>query len=345
MLLHTHLQLNTTLIRRASRRSLATFQTKRRSFESQKATARIVISLSTLHAKCIKAPNTVTLPKVHGTQSFQCSRQNSASYNTAQLITLTTLCFFYSLPLKELRAGRSGDRIPVEARYSALVQNGPGAHPASWVPGLFAGGKAAGVWSWPPTSSSSKDKERVELYIYSPSGPSCPFLGRNLPLPLKERRIFGFPVTLSKCLPDTAYVHLPALHFPFVAQWNTIFRQTINIHPLPPRQIKVAPHFRYAHPLLAHKWLLTVYTLSQWWSTCDRTCALWALTCASESSTAWAASWFPGWRCCPASGATSCCTCLLPSCWSPPTTGCSKRARAGSSTKGARARQCAASKG
>jgi len=30
-----------------------------------------------------------------------------------------------------LRAGRSGDRIPVEARFSAPVQTGPRAHPAS----------------------------------------------------------------------------------------------------------------------------------------------------------------------------------------------------------------------
>ena len=34
-----------------------------------------------------------------------------------------------------LRAGRSGDRLPVGARFSASVQTGPGAHPASCTTG------------------------------------------------------------------------------------------------------------------------------------------------------------------------------------------------------------------
>jgi hypothetical protein len=40
-----------------------------------------------------------------------------------------------------LRAGRSGDRIPVAARFFAPVQTGPGAHPASctMVTGSFPG--------------------------------------------------------------------------------------------------------------------------------------------------------------------------------------------------------------
>jgi hypothetical protein len=46
-----------------------------------------------------------------------------------------------------LRAGRYGDRIPVGAKFSASVQTGPGAHPASCTMGTgsFPGEEAAGV--------------------------------------------------------------------------------------------------------------------------------------------------------------------------------------------------------
>jgi hypothetical protein len=43
-------------------------------------------------------------------------------------------------------------------------------------------GKAAGAWRWTPTPSSAEVKERVELYLYSPSETSWPVLGWNLPL-------------------------------------------------------------------------------------------------------------------------------------------------------------------
>ena len=81
-----------------------------------------------------------------------------------------------------LRAGRSGDRIPVGARFSAPVQTGPGAYPASCTMGTgsFPGVKRPGRGADHPAPPKRPGHERVELYIYSPSGPSWPALGRTL---------------------------------------------------------------------------------------------------------------------------------------------------------------------
>ena len=44
---------------------------------------------------------------------------------------------------------------------------------------VFPGGKAASVWYWQHTPSRAEVKERIRIYIYSPSGPLRPLLGRT----------------------------------------------------------------------------------------------------------------------------------------------------------------------
>jgi hypothetical protein len=83
-----------------------------------------------------------------------------------------------------LRVGRSEDRIPVGARFSAPFQTGPGAHPASYTKGTgsFPGVKRTWCGTDHPPRSSAVVKERVQLYIHYLSGFSWPVLEWNLTL-------------------------------------------------------------------------------------------------------------------------------------------------------------------
>jgi len=69
-----------------------------------------------------------------------------------------------------LRNGRTEDRVPVEARFSAPVQTSPDVHPAPYSMGLSRGQSGRGVALITQPTSSAKFKERVQLYLYSPYG-------------------------------------------------------------------------------------------------------------------------------------------------------------------------------
>jgi len=64
-----------------------------------------------------------------------------------------------------LRAGQSGDRISVKARFSATVQTGPAVHPASYTMDTesFPRVKRPGRSVDHPLPSSPEVKERVQL--------------------------------------------------------------------------------------------------------------------------------------------------------------------------------------
>jgi hypothetical protein len=76
----------------------------------------------------------------------------------------------------------------VGARFPAPVQTGPGSHPTSYTMGTgsFPGVKRPGRGVDHPPPSIAEVKERVELCLYSPSGPSRLVLGWTLPLPVHK---------------------------------------------------------------------------------------------------------------------------------------------------------------
>jgi hypothetical protein len=77
------------------------------------------------------------------------------------------------------QAGRSGDRFPATARFSAPILTDRGVQPVPYImrTGSFQGTKrpGRGVDHSPPPSVEVK--ERVQLYPYSPSGSTWPVLG------------------------------------------------------------------------------------------------------------------------------------------------------------------------
>ena len=54
---------------------------------------------------------------------------------------------------------------------------GPTQPPVKWVPGFFPGVKRPGRGADNPPPSKRRGHGRVELYLYSPSGPSWPVIG------------------------------------------------------------------------------------------------------------------------------------------------------------------------
>ena len=152
------------------------------------------------------------------------------------------------------------------ASFSAPVQTGPGAHPASCTMGTgsFLGAKRPGRCVNHPPPSMGRGHERVELYLYSPSGGSWPIIGRTLPYPLHIRTLSShlrldlpsgfFPqvfLLLFPSLPLTPLHHL-LLHLITL----TIFGRdkslslTVTFIPLRPKYLPQPPDPEHHHLML-----------------------------------------------------------------------------------------------
>jgi hypothetical protein len=122
--------------------------------------------------------------------SKKCDTQlRNSEYLRKNLLTCTDFYVETEIPKgPTTRYGLEGPKIESRwgTRFSAPLQTGPGAHPSSYkigtgsFPGVIWTGR--GVDHPPP--SSAEVKERVDLYLYSPSGLSWSVLGWTLPLPL-----------------------------------------------------------------------------------------------------------------------------------------------------------------
>jgi hypothetical protein len=84
-----------------------------------------------------------------------------------------------------LRAGRSGERIPMGARFFAPVQTVPGVHPASYKMGTdchtrWWSDRAVALIIHPHLAPRLKNE--LEMYLYSPPGSSWPVIRWDLPI-------------------------------------------------------------------------------------------------------------------------------------------------------------------
>ena len=147
--------------------------------------------------------------------------------------------------------GRSGDRIPVMARISAPVQTGPGAHPTSCTTGIgsFPGVKRPEHGADHPPPSKCRGHERVGLYLYSPSWPRWPGIGRTFTFTLHTGHFTGMlilPAKLKKCLVG-ALVRNGAISVSVSKELRKLLiAKILAIHPesIPaPVQCKSDPHY------------------------------------------------------------------------------------------------------
>jgi len=93
-------------------------------------------------------------------------------------------------------------------RISPSLQTGSRTQPASYTMdnGFFPGAKQPGRVVDHPPPNSTQVKERVELYIYSPSGPSWPIPG------------WIVPFTFTKMVPCMEEPYNQTQHSPFLVE-------------------------------------------------------------------------------------------------------------------------------
>jgi len=114
----------------------------------------------------------------------------------------------------------------VGAKFSAPVQTGPGAHPASYTTGTAScrggGIKRSGRGVDHPPQSSAQVKEKVELNFYFPCVPSWPVLGLPFTLTFQKLR------KILLLIKQTPFVTLYTSTLQIMCVINNTVRHEIN---------------------------------------------------------------------------------------------------------------------
>jgi hypothetical protein len=119
------------------------------------------------------------------------------------------------------------------ARFSAPVHTGPlgpTQPPVKWVPGLYPGVKRQGRGADHQPLSKRRGHERVGLYLYSPSGPQWPVIGRT-----KHHH-------MRPCLSSTLHTFLRILSLQYT-MFSLFLAPIISVLPNPLKTILFLSHF------------------------------------------------------------------------------------------------------
>jgi len=137
------------------------------------------------------------------------------------------------------KAGQSGNQTLVGARFSTPIQP-----PLQRVLGFFPGGikcLGCGVGHSPP--STAKVKERVELYLYSPTGPSLPVLVNFITIQKTADSGAGFTIINRITVYMISTQHIPSspMHYSEILVLASLPKLFSNLSPFLPDFLKFFP--------------------------------------------------------------------------------------------------------
>ena len=127
------------------------------------------------------------------------------------------------------KADQSGNQTLVGARFSTPIQP-----PLQRVLGFFPGGikcLGCGVGHSPP--STAKVKERVELYLYSPTGPSLPVLVNFITIQKTADSGAGFTIInrITVYMISTQHIPSSTMHYSEILASASLTKLFSNLSP------------------------------------------------------------------------------------------------------------------